>query len=794
MVGNTADGDGTQSNSDIAAALDGKRIAITGTTGFLGTCLVERLLRTTPGCHLVVLIRPGRRGVQNRLDREILRNDAFDRLRDDLGKDEFAAMAAARIVPIAADITEQGLGLDEAGRQALADCDIVIHSAASVSFDNPLDVAINTNLCGPINLIETLHDIGTTPHLVAVSTAYVAGTRKGDAHEQLLQDTSHAISVDWRDEIETARRARVRSEDESRTTQSLKRFGKEAKDELGAAGGNALANKTEQLRQRWVNSEQVELGLARAHSLDFSDAYAMTKALAETAMAELRGDIPLSIVRPSIIESSWADPFPGWIRGFRMAEPVIIGFGRGLLTDFPGTPEGILDTIPVDLVVAAIVVTAAVGPTDDDSVRVLHSTSGAVNPFRMGQFHRITTKFFRENPIYDDFDQPIAPPQWTFPDKDKITTQMYRARSGLERASAVMRMLPVRGKRAAIAATIDERKENLEQAIGYVDLYGKYVVCEALYTCDKLLALHTSLSPSDQAMFNMDPRVIDWEHYSMEVHLPSVLEQGRVKTAPSGKRGAAFSRSDRLREQVLDESRQLAAFDLENTLIQSNVVGSWGWLATRNLNRSQRARLVIKAMGEALSLQRLDRRDRVEFLRHFYRRYDKAPVEQLERDAAELFSDLLVKNAYPEAIRRVRMHRAAGHRTVLITGALDFIVKPLAPLFDDIICPSLEQENGRYTGRMLSAPPIGEMRAEALRQYADEHDIDLQQSVAYADSTSDLPLLEAVAFPVAVNPDTKLAMLARRRGWLVETFEPAPGGEHKLLPVAPYLPRARRSA
>jgi fatty acyl-CoA reductase len=771
--------------SEIATSLDGKRIAITGTTGFLGTALVERLLRSAPGCKLVLMIRPGRRGVQNRVDREILRNDAFDRLREQFGKDGFEAMAAERIHPIAADITKEGLGLDDEGQTALASCDIVIHSAASVSFDNPLDVAINTNLCGPINLIGTLHDLKIT--------------RKGDAFEELLQDGAYAISVDWRNEIETARRARVRSEDESRTTNSLKKFAKEAKDELGAAGGNALANKTEQLRERWVRQEQVELGLARAASLDFSDAYAMTKAMAETAMSELREDVPLSIVRPSIIESSWAEPFPGWIRGFRMAEPVIIGFGRGLLTDFPGTPEGVLDTIPVDFVVAALIVAAGKGPAVADPkgkhpVQVLHSTSGAENPFRMGQFHAWTTEFFRANPIYDDFDQPIAPPQWTFPDKNKITTQMYRARSGLDRASQVMRALPVRGKRAQFAASIDERKENLEQAIGYVDLYGKYVVCEALYHCENTLAMHASLTPQDQATFQMDPKVIDWHHYSVDIHLPSVLEQGRVKTAPSGKKGAAFGRSDRLREQVLDERRQLAAFDLENTLIQSNVVGSWGWLATRNLNRAQRARLVLKGLGEAASLQRLDRRDRVEFLRHFYRRYDNAPVEQLERDAAELFSDLLVKNAFPDAIRRVRMHRAAGHRTVLITGALDFIVKNLEPLFDDIICPSLEQENGRYTGRMLNAPPIGEMRAEALRQYAAEHNLDLQESVAYADSTSDLPMLEAVAFPVAVNPDTKLAMLARRRGWLVENFVPAPGGEHKLLPVAPYLPRARRSA
>jgi HAD superfamily hydrolase (TIGR01490 family) len=784
----------SEAAAPIADRLAGKRIAITGTTGFLGTALVERLIRCVPDCSLVLLIRPGRRGVEQRLQREILRNDAFDRLREEHGDDGFAAMTAARILPVAADITKDGLALDDAGREALADCDVVIHSAASVSFDNPLDVAVNTNLVGPVNLIATLHDLDVTPHLVAVSTAYVAGTRKGDAFEELLQDGAYAVPIDWRHEIETARRARIAAEDESRTTDALERFHREAKDELGAAGNTALANKSEQLRQRSVRKTMVDNGIARAKSLGFSDAYAMTKGMAETAIVELAEDIPVSIVRPSIIESSWAEPFPGWIRGFRMAEPIIIGFGRGLLQDFPGSWEGVADVIPVDLVVATIIVAAAHEPELEAPTPVYQSASGAVNPFRVGQLYDWGTDFFRKNPIYDDFDQPIAPPRWTFPTIDKATTQMYRARGGLDRATQVMRALPLRGARASFAADIDERRDLLNQAISYVELYGKYVACEALYHCENTLALHQSLSAQDQATFDMDPRVINWHHYVNDIHLPSVLAQGRVKTAPSGKRGAAFDRQDRLRKQVLDERRVVAAFDLENTLIASNVVVSWGWLATRNLNRGQRARLILKALGESWSLQRLDRADRVDFLRHFYRRYDKAPVEQLERDAAELFSELLLKNSFPDAIRRVREHRALGHRTVLITGALDFIVRPLEPLFDDIVAPSLEQRDGRYTGRMLNAPPIGEARAEALRQYALEHDLDLNESVAYADSTSDLPLLETVSFPVAVNPDTKLATLARRRGWLVENWEPAPGGERKILPVAPYLPRARRSA
>ena len=69
----------------ISDALTGKRLAITGTTGFLGTALVERLLRCVPDVELVLLVRPGRRGVEQRIRREIIRNDVFDRLRGTSG-------------------------------------------------------------------------------------------------------------------------------------------------------------------------------------------------------------------------------------------------------------------------------------------------------------------------------------------------------------------------------------------------------------------------------------------------------------------------------------------------------------------------------------------------------------------------------------------------------------------------------------------------------------------------------------------------------------------------------------
>ncbi len=288
----------------IAADLDGSRIAITGGTGFLGTALIERLLRSVPGCELVLLIRPGqRRSVAQRARREIFKNDAFDRLRaqhDGSGED-FDAMVARRVTPIAGDVGTDGLGLDDDGRAALSSCDIVIHSAATVSFDSPLDSAVEVNLLGPSRIAATLHDLfGSVdnprplPHLVAVSTCYVAGNRKGSAPEQPVDESPYWFGLDWRDEVAAARRTRADAEAESRRPEMLKRFRADARKELGAAGTPLLAAKTEQHRSRWVGDQLVEAGRSRAASLGWPDAYAYTKALGEKALFEQRGDLPVS--------------------------------------------------------------------------------------------------------------------------------------------------------------------------------------------------------------------------------------------------------------------------------------------------------------------------------------------------------------------------------------------------------------------------------------------------------------------------------------------------------------------
>jgi HAD superfamily phosphoserine phosphatase-like hydrolase len=766
----------------ISEALAGKRIAVTGATGFLGTALVERLLRSVPDCEIVVLVRPGRRvSAAERTRREIVRNDCFDRLRDELGK-SFNGTIEERLSTIAGDVSSNGLGLDDQAKSVLAGCDVVVHSAATVSFDAPLDGAVEVNLLGPSRVAETLLETGSPAHLIAVSTAYVQAGHKGDALEQVLSESRFVTETDWRAEVTAARRARSDVDAESRQVDQLARFAKEARKELGAAGTALLAERTEHLREDWVKQQLVELGRSRARSLGWPDAYAYTKSLGELALLDQRGDLPLSIVRPSIVESALAEPRPGWIRGFRMAEPVLISYGRGLLRQFPGVPEGIIDVIPVDLVVAALIAVAAAGP-DPSGPTVYQVASGVRNPLRYSQLVHNVEEWFTENPLYDRKGQPIVVPKFKYTGRGKVQGQLRRAVRVLRTAETAVNSMPVRGSLADRASQLEEERARAERALDYVELYGSYSETEARFRIDRSLALFETLNGADQAKFRFDPSVIDWREYIREIHLPSVVEHARVRTTPGSRTGQ--SRRDRALGNILTEQPRCAVFDLENTLIASNVVDSYAWLASRHLDPAAKARLVGGLVAEGPRLLMLDRRDRGDFLRSFYRHYDGAPADRVRADAWELFSDLILTRAFPDGIARVRHHRRLGHKTLLITGALDFVIEPLRPLFDEVVSARLgERADGTFTGEMVASPPTGEARALLTEEWAASLGLGKDQTVAYADSSSDLPMLEAAGHPIAVNPEAKLATIARRRGWVVEHWSKAPGSMHRLLAIS----------
>jgi len=124
-------------------------------------------------------------------------------------------------------------------------------------------------------------------------------------------------------------------------------------------------------------------------------------------------------------------------------------------------------------------------------------------------------------------------------------------------------------------------------------------------------------------------------------------------------------------------------------------------------------------------------------------------------------------------LQRVAEHKAQGHVVAIVSGSTQYAVGPLADhlgIPGKYVCTHIESENGRLTGRIVPPVCYGEGKVVWAQRFAADLDVDLSASYFYTDSISDLPLLEQVAHPVAVNPDPRLRRLARQRGWPIELF------------------------
>jgi HAD superfamily hydrolase (TIGR01490 family) len=135
------------------------------------------------------------------------------------------------------------------------------------------------------------------------------------------------------------------------------------------------------------------------------------------------------------------------------------------------------------------------------------------------------------------------------------------------------------------------------------------------------------------------------------------------------------------------------------------------------------------------------------------------------------FEETLRDHIAPRAVAQIDFHRQQGHRVVLISASTQFAVQPVAEYLRlDYLCTRLIDRDDELTGEVVDPPCYGAGKVVWAQRYADEHEGRLSEAYLYTDSHSDRPLLEAVGHPIAVNPDTRLKRLARKRGWPIETF------------------------
>lgn len=217
------------------------------------------------------------------------------------------------------------------------------------------------------------------------------------------------------------------------------------------------------------------------------------------------------------------------------------------------------------------------------------------------------------------------------------------------------------------------------------------------------------------------------------------------------------------------DRRAAAFFDVDGTLVRTTIVHYYAYFRRAGMSVWTRRLWSTAFLGRCLVYLILDKIDRSWFNRVFYRNYGGMSAGDVRGRVESCFRDIIHPNLYPAGCACVEQHRREGLDVVLVTGSIDFLMEPLARELgvEHVVAPRLVERDGRFTGE-LDGPPIGEAeKARRIRQYAADHDIDLTRSFAYGDSVADLPMLESVGRPVAINPDRALAAVARKRGWTV---------------------------
>ncbi len=220
----------------------------------------------------------------------------------------------------------------------------------------------------------------------------------------------------------------------------------------------------------------------------------------------------------------------------------------------------------------------------------------------------------------------------------------------------------------------------------------------------------------------------------------------------------------------MKKNGQAASFyDLEGTLVSTNLVHTLAFYAKRQsgilptIKKSVSTLLKLPAFGVT------DLYSRNVFNEYFFRSYEGESEDRLRYFSEQLFEDVLKPAIFDGTFDLIAKSKKIGHKQIVITGALDFSVKPLCDYLgiDEFAANRLEFVNGHATGRLLPPVMASATKAKWIREYAEKNDINLSDSYAYSDSISDLPMLSIVGHPVAVSPDFRLKQTALQHDWAI---------------------------
>ncbi|URE25038.1 fatty acyl-CoA reductase [Musa troglodytarum] len=265
-----------------------------------------------------------------------------------------------------------------------------------------------------------------------------------------------------------------------------------------------------------------ELGIRRAKLFGWPNTYVFTKAMGEMLLGHSRGDLPMVILRPTIITSVQSDPLPGWIEGTRTIDSVIIGYAKGKITCFFGDLDIIMDVVPGDMVVNAMMATMA-AHSGQQAEFIYHMGSSVRNPVTYDTLEHCHFRYFLANPRVGR-DGSVMPMKRLRFIKSMVVFRVFmtlRYKLPFE----VMHLVNLLSC-GRLARGYNELNRKYKFVMHLVELYKPYVYFDGCFDDLNMERLRMAMKKDDAEarMFDFDPKHVDWEDYFCSIHIPGVMK------------------------------------------------------------------------------------------------------------------------------------------------------------------------------------------------------------------------------------------------------------------------------
>ncbi|KAG2674465.1 hypothetical protein I3843_13G121400 [Carya illinoinensis] len=485
----------------IVQLLEDKAILVTGATGFLAKIFVEKILRVQPNVKkLYLLLRAADdKSATQRLHDEMIRKDLFRVLREKWGT-KMDSLISEKVVVVPGDLSLEDLGLNNSvlRDQICNQIDFIVNLAATTKFDERYDVALGINTLGAKHALSFAKKCVRLKVLVHVSTAYVCGEKGG-----LILETPY-------------------------------HFGETLNGTTGLdiyAEKKLVEEKLNGFRAEGATEEEIslamkDLGIERAKIHGWPNTYVFTKAMGEMLIGHLKENLSVVIIRPTIITSTLKEPFPGWVEGVRTIDSLAVGYGKGKLPFFLGDLKAIVDLMPADLVVNAMIVAMVAHANQPayDHDMIYQVGSSMSNPLRNEKLPDVGFRYFSKTP-------------WINKDGKAVKVgkiMMLSDMDSFHRYLAIRYLLPLKGLELVNTALCQyfrimylDLKRKINFVMRLVELYKPYLFFNGVFddmTTEKLRLMVRDQSGAEAEVFYFDPKCIDWDDYFLNVHLPGVVK------------------------------------------------------------------------------------------------------------------------------------------------------------------------------------------------------------------------------------------------------------------------------